>query len=278
MPRRVLVPRNPVRGDDHGADEPASRVVLPGHRTGPARPRGDRGRRAPRAAARRPDGRDHRGRSRRGGEVQGPRVRRADHRPRAAGSGAAESRRDHHTRHPPRRLAGRSDLPPAAVVCSPGRGEVPPRGDLGLRRRADAHGRRRQLRQHPPGPLATPGRPVPAHPAPGTERVELPALDLSRRDRRDPRLSGLRRGTLEIEPRDALPHGRGPSRGRGEGRRPSLPEDPCRQPHSAESVPALPSRLRRSTGSVRGQPLSLAGTRAELPLHQGRVIRSQDAR
>ena len=35
--------------------------------------------------------------------------------------------------------------------------EVSPRGDLGLRRRADAHGGRRQLRQHPPGPMAAPG-------------------------------------------------------------------------------------------------------------------------
>ena len=56
----------------------------------------------------------------------------------------------------PRRPPGGPDLLPAPGVRTRRRGEVSPRGDLGLRRRADAHGRRRQLRQHPPGPLAAP--------------------------------------------------------------------------------------------------------------------------
>ena len=103
----------------------------------------------------------------------------------------------HHDAGPtPRRLPGGPDLLPARGVRARRGVEVSPRGDLGLRRRADAHGRRRQLRQHPPGPLATPVLVPRAQPAPGPQRVELPALDLPGRDRaRSTRTSGIPRGS-----------------------------------------------------------------------------------
>ncbi len=146
------------RSVDHATDGPAiGGGGVARRRADSARAGRGRGRLALVRSAGPPDHRDHRGRPRRGGEVQGHRIRRADHHPRLPPQGHLQPLRRHDDGHASRRPPGRPDLLPAPCVRTARLDEVSPRGGLGLRRRADAHIRRRQLREHPPGPLAAPG-------------------------------------------------------------------------------------------------------------------------
>ncbi len=169
--------------------------------------------------------------------------------------GSGRPRRGHDAGDAPRRPPGRAELLLSPVLRAPVRVQGATGGDLGLRRGTDAHGRRRQLREHPPGPFPAP-RHLPracidAVPRPG----QFPAVGLPGRDRGDPCASPVPARAGRIRPVGCLHQGRHPVRGRGDTRRAPLlqgPRGPLVQP------------ARRSDLAT-----PLAGPRAELPLRPG---------
>ena len=219
-----------------------------------------------------PDGRRRRGRPRRRGEVQGHRLRRP---------GARSGTRAGRPGEPPSELGPSPSAESSRRGTGPSSGnrrsrtgqddQVPHRGGLGLRRRGDAHSRRRQLPQHPPGPLAAPARPIHSLPL-SYERIHVPLSVYLRGTEAIHVYLGYTPEVDRIGLLGRLPQGReraleGEEEGRFGGK-----------PVGLRCVKIRVYRWYQQNNTPFTQHL-LAGPRAELSLHQGGVqTRQPDAR
>ena len=125
-----------------------------------------------------------------------------------------------------------------------------------------AHGRRRQFRQHPPGPLAASGPLSRAQPAAGPRRRRLPTLGLPGRDRGGPAHTAYVGEIAQFGVLDAY----------------SEVAARFESEDVVDGLRCLTVRVDRAYSRQRAGPArTLAGPRAELSLHQGSPLLARRA-